>query len=465
MCPGFTPETCVASQQGVTTGYADATAQKFFSHSSVTSYLDRIRIPVFLGQGQHDTLFNLTEASATYTALKQRGVPVKMLWQSWGHSQIGAAPGEYPAQGDGGATLPQTYQGKLIVAWFDHYLRDQGSTPALDFSYFRDWAYTGSGTDGVANEPAAQEAYAQAPAYPLPTTTTFALSGTDALVPKGDPVTGGAASLTAIPGGDSSFSIVDAVGVVTSYSNPLPLPPPSDAAGSVASWTTAPLTADTDVVGVPTLDVTLTSGQAQTADPASQLILFGKLYDVAPDGSVDLPARLVAPVRVNRAAAAGAPMTVRISLPGIVHRFSAGHRLRLVLASGDSAYAGNTTARTASFRTSPASPGLLTVPLASAVAAAQPTPSPTAAAGPLPAAPLPAASAPTPSASGGTSAQPGTSPAVAETTAATGSTAPASGSAVAGNSLPRTGASLGVAVLALLALLGGLALRRRSRGA
>ncbi|MGZ4639211.1 MAG: CocE/NonD family hydrolase [Actinomycetes bacterium] len=374
MCPGFTPETCLAETQANLTGTADPTAQAFFTHSSVTSYLDRIHVPVFLNQGQHDTLFNLQEAAATYTALRQRGVPVKMDWQSWGHSQIGAAPGEYPyGSDDATTTYAQTYQGRQVLAWFDHYLKGTAPQPPLDFEFFRDWAYTGSGTAGAANEPAAQRAYGVAPAFPTGRAQRWALSGTSALAPAGTPVASGAASLTAVPQGKTSYSNLDAAGVVTSYSQPLTQPGPSDTAGTVASWRSPALTADTDVVGIPTLDVTVVSGQAQTADPAQGLVLFAKLYDVAPDGTtLDLPARLVSPLRVPGALAAGTPKALRISLPGIVHRFAKGHFLQVTLASGDAAYAGNLTARTASFPTSAAHPGVLSLPVVSAAAEARP---------------------------------------------------------------------------------------------
>lgn len=64
----------------------------------VESYLHQIRIPTLLAQGEDDTLFQLHEAVATYEGLRQQGTPVKMIWQSWGHSQSTPVPGEL---GDG----------------------------------------------------------------------------------------------------------------------------------------------------------------------------------------------------------------------------------------------------------------------------------------------------------------------------------------------------------------------------
>ena len=53
-----------------------------------------LRIPVLLEQGENDSLFDLQEAVATYTALRKQHVPVKMVWQSWGHSSLDSPAGE-----------------------------------------------------------------------------------------------------------------------------------------------------------------------------------------------------------------------------------------------------------------------------------------------------------------------------------------------------------------------------------
>jgi predicted acyl esterase len=52
---------------------------------------------------------------------------------------------------------------------------------------------------------------------------------------------------------------------------------------------------------------------------------------------VELPRRLISPSRI-----ADVTKPVTIELPGIVHRFEAGHRLAVVLAGGDMAYRGAT---------------------------------------------------------------------------------------------------------------------------
>jgi predicted acyl esterase len=124
-----------------------------------------------------------------------------------------------------------------------------------------------------------------------------------------------------------------------------------DAPGTVAQYTSAPLAADTDVVGPPR--VTLRLGALSAAPPT----LFLKVEDVAPDGSVTLPGRLVAPIRPSSLAG---PVTV--TLPAIA-RFPVGHRVRLVVAGSDGAYRGAPGPAAVSVTTDPAAPGTLTLPV------------------------------------------------------------------------------------------------------
>ena len=102
--------------------------------------------------------------------------------------------------------------------------------------------------------------------------------------------------------------------------------PAQEVPGQFAAFTTRPFRRPFVSVGVPSarLQITNTNGQ--------DMVFFGKVYDVAPSGRDRLIHRLIAPVRVP-AAAVGDP--VRLKLAGFAHRFAAGHRARLVLASTD----------------------------------------------------------------------------------------------------------------------------------
>jgi ABC-2 type transport system ATP-binding protein len=341
-CPNFTTDACLAKAQLEVDGYPDARTTAFARNASVASYVSAVRVPVFLGQGQADTLFNLQESVATYRALRAQGTPVKLMWQSWGHSNSAPAPGELDW-----SAPERTVQGRAILGWFDHHLKGTGPEPAYDFSYFRDWVpYTGD----------AAPAYATAPAYPAGRTASLYLSGADSLVASRRAVRPGAASWVGVPGpGAASY---------TETSGTEPTGPPTDAPGTFVRYATAPLTADVDVVGVPRLDVRLSSDQVritQAAGPGGRLVLFAKLFDLAPDGTPTLVHRLVSPVRV-----ADVTKPVRVELPGIVHRFARGHRLALVLAATDLAYANRAAVpQRVSVVTAPTAPGRLDLPVVS----------------------------------------------------------------------------------------------------
>lgn len=122
-----------------------------------------------------------------------------------------------------------------------------------------------------------------------------------------------------------------------------------DVPGQHARFESTPLTEAVDVAGAPTVTV-------RAASPTGEAVLFVKLYDVDPDGAATLPNGLVAPIRLT-----GLPQQVQdarpvtVTLPGIVRRVEAGHRLRLVVATSDQAY------------TTPAQPTVYTVAVDGAV--------------------------------------------------------------------------------------------------
>lgn len=93
-------------------------------------------------------------------------------------------------------------------------------------------------------------------------------------------------------------------------------------------------------MGAPKATLKVVSPQAErtqhSGNAADKLVLFAKLYDVAPDGTQTLVHRLVAPVRVP-----DVTRSFTVTLPGIVHRYEQGHRLRFVVAASDDAYFGN----------------------------------------------------------------------------------------------------------------------------
>ncbi|WNI21296.1 CocE/NonD family hydrolase [Streptomyces sp. ITFR-16] len=303
---------------------------------SPASYLNRVKAPTLLIQGQTDSLFNLNEATATYKTLKAQGTTAKMIWQSWGHSG-GQAEGELDL---GQGNLESSYVGGRILAWFDRYLRHETATDTgPEFAYYRDWQ-SGYGTA------------AQVPGL----TQKMYLSGDGKLVDNRAKVARGSRQYAnwLIPTSHSESSLAGLIG--------LPDPEPYDTKGTYLGWTSAPLDSAVDVVGAPEASLKVVSPKTErvqnSGDAADKLVLFAKVYDVAPDGSKTLVNRLVSPVRVPDVTRS---FTVR--LPGIVHRYEAGHRLEFVIAASDSAYFGNRGIKPVTVVSAPEDTGVLSLPV------------------------------------------------------------------------------------------------------
>jgi predicted acyl esterase len=343
-CPNFDNRACGSKVQMDATGAPNDATLLFSRHASVTSFLDKIRIPTLLSQGQSDTLFNLQEAIATYRGLRARRVPVKMIWRLGGHSG-GGAPGEIDDTENGEFKDPaHNYETRTYSQWFDHYLAGDALKPKLDVSYFRDWIkYKGDAT----------QAYARAAKYPFGSKRTLYLSGTDSLVPDLSKVAAGSAGFTASTGPATSYTETSAL----DQSQPV-----RDGPGSFAQFAGAPLTSDLDVVGVPTADVRIVAPAHEAAASAggapALLVLFFKLYELKPDGEIVLAHRLIAPVRI-----ADFTHPVHVELPGIVHRFTKGSRIALTIAASDAAYRGNNVSGPVTIVTSPSAPGVLKLPV------------------------------------------------------------------------------------------------------
>ncbi|MFJ8822928.1 CocE/NonD family hydrolase [Streptomyces sp. NPDC102467] len=310
---------------------------------SPVSYLKDVKAPTLLVQGQSDSLFNLNEARASYDTLRGQGTATKMIWQSWGHS--GGLTD--PASGElnlGQGNLETSYVGKRVLAWFDRYLHHKkGVDTGPAFAYYRDWISDPNGT------------YATADGVPALSKKLY-LSGDGKLVDNRDKVARGSREYRnwLIPTSHSESSLGGLIG--------LPDPAPHDTRGTYLDWTTEPLTTTTDVVGAPKATLKVISPKTErvqnSGDAADKLVLFAKLYDVAPDGTKTLVHRLVAPVRVPDVTR---PFTV--TLPGIVHRYEKGHRIRFVVAASDDAYGGNKGIKPVTVTSAPQDTGTVELPV------------------------------------------------------------------------------------------------------
>ncbi|HEX3907186.1 MAG TPA: CocE/NonD family hydrolase [Mycobacteriales bacterium] len=344
-CVNFVTPACKAEAELASNTLVTPDLFSFARHASVESYMSHIKIPTLLAQGEADTLFNLQEATATYKALHKQGTPVKMIWQSWGHSDSTPAKGEFATD----TSAIKTYEGKRVFAWFAHYLKGEHKvSTGPRFAYYRDWVpFSGSGPDTVQ--------YATSSHINVGRPVTFYASGASSLVRTKQKVATGSATYTNLGGGvPESYSETSAA----QSDIPDQATPPTDAPGSFASFKTAPLTRRIDVAGIPTATLHLSAPTTSATTLATELQLFVKVYDVAPDGTVTLVHRLISPVRVLDAS-----KPVHVQLPGIVHRFAKGHTIELVIAATDGAYRNASPVQPVTVSTSPTAPTTLTIPV------------------------------------------------------------------------------------------------------
>lgn len=326
-CPNFATWVCPALVQAATTGYVDPTSAADLRHASVVSYMQNIKIPTLLMQGENDTLFNLNEATATYNALKARHVPVWMIWQSWGHSHSTPAAGEYDPTN---LTPGTSYETDRVMNWFAYWLKgDKTVDLGHKFVWFRNWVdYQGD----------AAPAYANSDADAIDSSQFYL--GTNTISSSAPVIAGSQTFVTPAVGLPTSTNPTD---VIDQVSTTLEVPE-ADAPGTYAEWNGASLASDLDVVGSPVLTLQVSDPAAslsQLTGPSGQLVLFVRLQDVAPDGTATDIQSSIAPIRVPDV---NVPFT--ITMPGIVHQFAVGHHVRLIIAGGSTNYRGNITPST-----------------------------------------------------------------------------------------------------------------------
>ncbi|MFE0643033.1 alpha/beta fold hydrolase [Streptomyces sp. NPDC058877] len=303
-CGRFTAELCALYQRVAVAGKPDPAARAVLEARSPSAVGTRIKAPALLVQGQSDSLFTLAQSDAMARTLTANGAPVAVDWIAGGH--------------DGGDRETERVE-RRITNWFDRWLKREATVdtgPAFRVSR------TGGvdSTDGRATLRAATADH-----YPglASHTVTALLAGPPQTFTN--PPGAAPPAVSAVPGLGGGFSGLSSLGVGLSLDFP----------GQHARFDADPQAAPLRITGTPTVRVKVTSTAAD-----GSAVLFGKLYDVGPDGRQQvLPAQLVAPVRVENATA-GRSLT--LTLPAIDHEVETGHRLRLVIAATDLGYASPT---------------------------------------------------------------------------------------------------------------------------
>ncbi|MFI1785982.1 alpha/beta fold hydrolase [Streptomyces rubiginosohelvolus] len=323
-CERFEKQLCEMYERVAVSGKPDAEAVKLLTERSPSAVADRIKVPSLLLQGQSDSLFPLGQADAMQKAISANGAPVSVDWISGGH--------------DGGDSETGRVEGR-VGDWFDRYLKeDTGTATGPAFRVTR--------TGGVdSTDGAALLRGASGDTYP-----GLRSGGRDIALGGGtktfrNPAGAAPPAISAVPGVGGGLAQLSSLGVGLSLDFP----------GQFGRFESKPLDSSVRVTGTPTVTVNV------KADGDRDAVLFGKVYDVSPDGRQQvLPHQLVAPYRITPDQQ-GKP--IELALPAVDHEFDAGHRLRLVFSATDLGYA------------SPAEPatydvtldGPLTIPTAPAV--------------------------------------------------------------------------------------------------
>ncbi|MBT2441179.1 alpha/beta fold hydrolase [Streptomyces sp. ISL-36] len=327
-CGRFTPELCALYERVAVSGKPDAAARAILEARSPSAVGGRIKVPALIVQGQTDSLFPLAHADAMARTIGANGAPVAVDWIAGGH--------------DGGNQETDRVQAR-ISSWFDRHLKqDKGADTGPVFRVSR--AGGVDSTDGQATlRGATSDRY---PGLSGEDRRTLAL-GAGRPQPFANPAGANPPAISAVPGVGGGLSQLSSLGVGLSLDFP----------GQHARFETKPQEEPLRITGSPTVRVKVTSDS-----PDGSAVLFGKVYDVGPDGRQQvLPAQLVAPVRIEGARAG---TSVELTLPAIDHEVEAGHRLRLVLSATDLGYASPATPATYTVAVESG----LTVPTAPAVA-------------------------------------------------------------------------------------------------
>ncbi len=322
-CGRFTETWCRAYATAAVDGTVDAAAAELMLRSSPASITDRITAPTLLGGGQADSLFPLAQVTANAEQIRAANpeVPVKVVWHAGGHDGSLAAP----------AAVTEQLR-TLTADWFRAHL---AGGPDVD----DDFLYSVAEGSAISDRDAGTFEVLAAPDYPgLAGTSSQSVTLTgpaqQALAPAG----GVPAAISSLPGLGGVGALLGQVGGGAI----------AGLAQQTATFTSEPLARTTRIVGGSSARIALSSDR-----PVEGATVFAALRIVDDTGRSQLPASLVAPVRIG--VLGPEPVELEIDLPAVVTDVPAGSRLALTVTTTDQAFR------------MPSGPAVYTVALASDV--------------------------------------------------------------------------------------------------
>lgn len=297
-CGTFAPQWCAAFKDAVKNGAPSAAQIAMMNASSPSSVAQNIDVPTLLMQGEGDSLFPLSESTATANQIHRAHpkVPLAMIWHGGGH--------------DGGLDESKRLN-QATTDWFDKYLKQKSiNVPAFQVT-------NTNGSISLVDSSVIPK-FLKADQFPNQ-------AGTD-LIPIQTPFTALVAPIGGIPAAISSLpgvgAAVTALSIAGGSAAFLP--------GQSGFLESAPLTKPVSIVGSSKVALKISSS-------VNDATLFFSLVVRTPSGQTKQPNGIVAPVYLTGLKGAGSVFT--ITLPAVVVDAAVGDKLAVAVSTTDQGYA------------------------------------------------------------------------------------------------------------------------------
>jgi len=363
-CGRFRLQYCLGYTQAVTSGRLPSDLRALLARSSPAAVLGSVRAPTLLIQGEQDSLFGLDQAQANAAGLVAAGAPVSVHWYAGGHDagcvgqdEVGRLTSRFllnkltAASAQRSATAGPPSFAYELTGQLDPTTGDVTSSTVTTDGYPLGAGGSPARMRSLTLSGPAQQVVRPPGGRPAAVTAVTGLGGAalSRASQSGSAQSGAGQSGRAQSGADPSDAPATGNGLAGSVLGPEVASPP----GQTATFLTAPLSRQLTLTGQAQLTLTISAAGPGGGDGP----LFGRLLDVAPDGSARLLGPGAAPFTVA-VLPAGRPTEVEVSLPGAVVTVAAGHRLAISIATTDASFA------------VPATPAAYTIALSSAATTA-----------------------------------------------------------------------------------------------
>ena len=277
--------------------------------------IDKIIAPALLLQGQVDSIFDENQAAFSFEGIKANGIPAKMYWYLGPHGYKSDDIND------------------RIVNWMDRYVKgaDVDTGAELEYDMVKP---DGSRVIASGEWPMVEKADEKKFIFHANSEKAWLASSDSqaALNFSGETEKDEAYNIPYIPASLSGVMGVEFIINIPLKSLDLPL--------TSSSFTSEPFDEDTEITGIPNVDLWLSSS-------VDDMTFFVKLYDVAPDGETnaipfenrakaDVISHLVTPFRIREGKKN--PNQYIFDLRGISHIVRAGHSIRLTVSTSDVCY-------------------------------------------------------------------------------------------------------------------------------